>query len=104
MCPQTRDGEQWRIDIALDEVATNTDVLVAHLHGVIAQNKLESASGSITDAWAVVEEAYSESLKTRVGFLAKLNASDWTTATLLVEERSSRYKWLSHGEVEHLAN
>lgn len=97
LCPrQTRDGHQWRIDIALEEAATNQDALCAHLHGVLVQRELEAAPATAAaDAWPVVEQTYRQSLGIRSGFLDKLNASDWNAATLLVEERSSRYKWLA---------
>lgn len=83
-------------------MATNQDVLFAHLHGVLIQKELEAApvSEASAGAWPAVEKAYRESLDIRSGFLDKLNESDWNAATLLVEERSSRYKWLASRDGE----
>jgi hypothetical protein len=84
-------------------VATNQDALCAHLHGVLVQRELEAAPATeAAGVWSVVEQAYRQSLGIRSGFLDKLNASDWNAATLLVEERSSRYKWLAPREAARL--
>lgn len=84
-----------RVDLALAEDATSSDALGAHLHAVLVQKALE-ARPPVPDAspWSVVERAYHESRALRGAFVQQLEASEWHTENLLVEEQNSRYKWI----------
>ncbi|TYZ66731.1 hypothetical protein PybrP1_007165, partial [[Pythium] brassicae (nom. inval.)] len=84
-----------RVDLALAEDATSSDALAAHLHAVLVQRALEDAESMAAAApeWRVVERAYHESRALRRAFVQQLEASEWHTANLLVEEQNCRYRW-----------
>lgn len=81
-----------RVDVTLAEDATSHDALAAHLHAVLVQRALEKADGE-TPEWRVVERTYSESCVLRRDFVQQLEASEWHTTNLLVEEQNCRYQW-----------
>ncbi|RLN26381.1 hypothetical protein BBJ28_00002328 [Nothophytophthora sp. Chile5] len=87
-----------RIDLALEESATSQNALRAHLHAVLIQLALEDAAispSTTMNAWDLMDQKYHEAVALHDEFMARLDESPWRTDNLLVEERSSRYKWLA---------
>lgn len=100
MILQSKVRGEYRIDLALEDRATSCDALLAHLHAVSLQVALESQSSATTAFetpdrwWQAVEQAYAHAKELEKPFIDGLAASDWHADNLLVEEKSSRYKWL----------
>jgi hypothetical protein len=90
------DAGTYRIDVALEEDASSSDALHAHLHAVLLQRRLETLSEPISHDTLrqVCREAYDASKPLGKTFLSLLDASEWHTENLLVEEKGMRYKWL----------
>lgn len=95
---QSKVRGEYRIDLALEDRATSRDALLAHLHAVSLQVALETQSVTAFETpdswWQAVEQAYAHAKELEKPFIDGLAASDWHADNLLVEEKSSRYKWL----------
>lgn len=97
--PKSKVHGEYRIDLALEDRATSSDALLAHLHAVSLQVALENRSSTTAFEtpdrwWQAVEQAYAHAKELEKPFIDGLTASDWHADNLLVEEKSSRYKWL----------
>ncbi|TMW64453.1 hypothetical protein Poli38472_013075 [Pythium oligandrum] len=85
------------VDLALDEAATNSDALRAHLHAVLIQRKLEHHAPSPStddELHRLLHKCYDESKALAPRFLELVHKSEWHTENLHVEEKGMRYKWI----------
>lgn len=86
------------ISVALEDAASSDDAVRAHFHAVTLQRQLENLHQKQPldeeTLWRAIESAYTATQPLVTLFLKQLHSSEWHSQTLLVEEKSARYRWV----------